>query len=117
MRLSAGRRGISGAWLCHALGFGFGLGLTVTQRITYKWDVLGRSSWQSLAYRNVTSAIDLAERTDHSWQLGAGVGYRVGEVLRIGLDGNYFRRDAPDAEYRNYDGLRIGASFSYGLPQ
>ena len=92
-------------------------GLTVTQRITTKWDVLGRSSWQSLAYRNVTSAIDLAERTDHSWQLGTGVGYRVGEVLRIGLDANYFRRDAPDAEYRNYDGLRIGASFSYGLPQ
>jgi len=92
-------------------------GLTVTQRITYKWDVIGRTSWQSLAYRNVTSAIDLNERTDHSWQLGTGVGYRVGDTFRIGVDANYYRRDAPEAEYRNYDGLRIGASFSYGLPQ
>jgi len=92
-------------------------GLTVTQRITSKWDVVGRTSWQSLAYRNVTSAINLTERTDHSWQLGTGFGYRVGELLRMGLDVDYYRRDAPDATYRNYDGLRIGASFTYGLPQ
>jgi hypothetical protein len=92
-------------------------GLTVTQRITYKWDVIGRSSWQSLAYRNVTSTINLAERTDHSWQLGGGLAYRIGEILRVGLDANYYRRDAPEAEYRNFEGLRVGASFSYGLPQ
>jgi len=92
-------------------------GLTVTQRITARWDVVGRSSWQSLAYRNVVSAIDLGERTDHSWQLGAGVGYRVGELLRLGVDANYYKRDAPEAEFRNYGGLRVGASFSYGLPQ
>jgi len=92
-------------------------GLAVTQRITYRWDVIGRSSWQSLAYHNVTSAIDLNERTDHSWQVGTGVGYHVGESLRVGVDANYSRRDAPEAQYRNYEGLRIGASFSYGLPK
>jgi len=92
-------------------------GLAVTQRITYRWDVIGRSSWQSLAYHNITSAIDLNERTDHSWQVGTGVGYHVGESLRVGVDANYSRRDAPEAQYRNYEGLRIGASFSYGLPK
>ena len=92
-------------------------GLAVTQRITYRWDVIGRTSWQSLAYHNITSAIDLNERTDHSWQLGTGVGYHVGESLRVGVDANYYRRDAPEAQYRNYEGLRIGASFSYGLPK
>jgi hypothetical protein len=92
-------------------------GLGVTQRITYRWDVIGRTSWQSLAYHNITSAIDLNERTDHSWQLGTGVGYHVGESLRVGVDANYYRRDAPEAQYRNYEGLRIGASFSYGLPK
>ena len=92
-------------------------GLGVTQRITYRWDVIGRTSWQSLAYHNITSAIDLSERTDHSWQVGTGVGYHVGESLRVGVDANYSRRDAPEAQYRNYEGLRIGASFSYGLPK
>jgi hypothetical protein len=92
-------------------------GLVVTERITYKWDVIGRTSWQSLAYRNVTGAVQLGERTDHSWQLGTGVAYRIGETLRIGLDANYYRRNAPEAEYRNFEGLRVGASFSYGLPQ
>ena len=92
-------------------------GLAVTQRITYRWDVIGRTSWQSLAYHNITSAIDLSERTDHSWQVGTGVGYHVGESLRVGVDANYSRRDAPEAQYRNYEGLRIGASFSYGLPK
>ena len=92
-------------------------GLTVTQRITYKWDVIGRSSWQSLAYRNVTSTTPRSERTDHSWQLGGGLAYRMAEALRVGLDANYYRRDAPEAEYRNFEGLRVGASFSYGLPQ
>ena len=92
-------------------------GLTVTQRITYKWDVIGRTSWQSLAYRNVTSAIALNERTDHSWQLGTGVGYRVGETLRIGIDANYYQERRAGGGVPELRGLRFGASISYGLPQ
>jgi hypothetical protein len=91
------------------------LGLAITERVTSKWDLLGRSSWQSLAYRNVTG-IALPERTDHSWQLGTGVGYRMAETLRLGVDVNYYRRESVSLS-RNYDGLRVGASFSYGLTQ
>jgi len=90
--------------------------LEVTERVTSRWDVVGRVGFQTLAYRNV-AASTLAERTDHSWQTGGGVGYRVGETLRLGFDANYYRRDAGANVARNYDGLRMGASVSYGLPQ
>jgi len=88
----------------------------VTERVTSHWDVVGRVGFQTLAYRNVAGST-LAERTDHSWQTGGGVGYRVGETLRLGFDANYYRRDANTNAARNYDGLRMGASVSYGLPQ
>lgn len=91
-------------------------GIDVTERVTSTWDLVGRAAWQSLAYRNVATST-LPERTDHSWQAGGGLGYRFGETLRLGLDANYYRREVNDIDARNYEGLRVGASVSYGLPQ
>jgi hypothetical protein len=91
-------------------------GLDVTERVTTTWDLVGRTSWQSLAYRNIATST-LPERTDHSWQAGGGVGYRLGQTFRIGLDANYYKRQVNDIAARNYKGLRVGASVSYGLPQ
>ena len=31
------------------------VGVTVTQRVTYSWDILGRVGWQALAYQTITS--------------------------------------------------------------
>jgi hypothetical protein len=93
------------------------VGLQVTQRITSKWDIVGRGARQQLAYKNLITTTTLPERVDHSWQLGGGIGYRMAETLRLGVDANYYRRDAPQATTRNYEGLRVGASFSYGLTQ
>jgi hypothetical protein len=89
----------------------------VTQRITSKWDVVGRVGRQSLAYRNLETLPALLKRTDHAVLYGGGIGYRLGETLRFGVDVNNYRRDAPSAELRDYSGLRAGASISYGLPQ
>ncbi len=91
--------------------------LGVTQRITSKWDVVGRVGRQSLAYRNLETVPALLERTDHAALYGGGLGYRLGKTVRFGADVNYYRRDAPSAELRDYSGLRAGASISYGLPQ
>jgi len=90
--------------------------LIVTQRITSRWDVVGRGGRQGLHYQNLTSEV-LPDRTDRSWQLGAGIGYRPAETLRIGLDVVYSRREVASVALRNYEGLRVGASFSYGLNQ
>jgi hypothetical protein len=91
-------------------------GLAVTQRVTTKWDLLGRVSRQSLAYRNLATTT-LGDRTDHSWVFGGGIGYRVAETVRVGLDANYYRRQSASLAFRDYEGLRVGASFSYGLTQ
>jgi hypothetical protein len=49
---------------------------------------------------------------------GGGTGYRVGQTVRLGLDVNYYRRDAPDATInRDFHGFRVGGSISYGLQQ
>ncbi len=89
-------------------------GLTFTQRVTSRWDLVGRGGHQTLAYRHITS--DTASgRTDRSWQAGAGIGYWPAATFRLGLDALYSKRESGFRVFRNYDGLRVGASFSYGL--
>ncbi|MFN7983307.1 MAG: outer membrane beta-barrel protein [Vicinamibacterales bacterium] len=88
--------------------------LVVTERITSRWDVVGRGGRQTLGFRHVTSQA-LPSRTDRLWQAGAGLGYRPSPTLRLGLDAVYLQRVAGSTALQNYEGLRVGASFSYGL--
>jgi hypothetical protein len=91
-------------------------GLTLTQRVASSWDVLARSGWQSLAYNGIRTDLGASQRTDRGQLYGLGIGYLLGETLRLGLDVNYyFRRSA--LTNRNYDGLRAGVSVSYGISQ
>ena len=91
-------------------------GLTITQRLTGSWDVMARGGFQTLAYRAARPEFVDAARTDRGQMYGLGIGYRVGETLRIGIDVNYYLRRSPLTQ-RNYDGLRVGASVSYGILQ
>jgi len=93
-------------------------GVTVTQRLTRGWDVLGRVAWQSLSYKSFDVLSALPPRTDHASTYGGGVGYRIAPTLRAGLEINSYRRNAPDASIdRDFNGVRIFGSVSYGLPQ
>jgi hypothetical protein len=104
--------------------------LTVTERVSHLWDLVGRAGWQSLGYRNVSqSPLDLlnpsnplnpsnqSNRVDRGSVYGGGVGYRVGQTLRLGFDVNFFRRNAPGDSQRDFSGLRFGGSVTYGMPQ
>lgn len=93
------------------------LGVTVTERITRSWDVVGRGGWQSLAYRNVTNVAGIPARVDRGSQVGAGLGYRLRPTVRLGFDAIYYRRQSPGLTFRDYDGFRFGGSVSYGLQQ
>jgi hypothetical protein len=104
--------------------------LAVTERLSYRWDVVGRVGWQSLGYRNLgaqgaqgaqgavgaVGASDL-ERVDRGAVYGTGVGYRIGRLLRLGFDMNYFHRDARSSVQHDFSGLRVGGSVTYGMPQ
>jgi hypothetical protein len=89
-------------------------GLTIDQRIRGGWDIRASGSVQSLGYRGLVDSTTNYDRTDTARILGLGVGYLIGETLRIGIDVNYLARRS-DIAGRNYDGLRAGASVSYGL--
>ena len=94
-------------------------GLTITQRIASSWEVLARGSRQSLAYRQLLSSGSSASagKPDRGYIYGAGVGYRVGETLRLGLDTNYYTRTSEIDGRRDYEGVRVFGSISYGRQQ
>jgi opacity protein-like surface antigen len=89
------------------------VGLEVTQRITTSWDAVGRIGRQTLDYRAV-ALDDGVARTDRAWRQGGGVGYRLGEVIRLGVDVDRYER-ASDIVLRTYDAWRIGGSVTYGI--
>jgi len=94
------------------------LGLIVTQRISAAWDLIGRTGWQSLAYQQLqSSALASSERTDTIREYGGGVAYRLGQAMRLGFDAIYYQRESSQVALRAFEGLRFGASVSYGLPQ
>jgi opacity protein-like surface antigen len=87
--------------------------LEVTQRITSHWDVVARGGRQLLDYRAVASVGDLA-RVERQRRIGGGVGYRLGEFIRVGVDVNRDRRTS-DVTLRQYDAWRVGGSITYGI--
>lgn len=91
-------------------------GVMITQHITGAWDVVGRGTSETLGYRGLITETAGESRTDRGGTFGLGIGYRIGESLRLGLDVNYYTRRSRLAQ-RNYDGLRAGASVSYGISQ
>ena len=100
-------------------------GLTVTQRVTRRWDVVGRGGLQRLAYRDLElgSAPEVSEsaagvnRVDRGREYGGGVGFRLNEVVRLGLNLSRATRRSSLPGRRDYEGTRIFGSVTYGIQQ
>ena len=92
-------------------------GLEVTQRLGPTWEVVGRGSHQRLQYRLIGAAPKSGTPADKGFVTGVGVGYRPAETLRLGLDANYYTRRSDFAGARDYEGLRVFGSISYGIMQ
>jgi len=93
-------------------------GLTVTQRITTAWELVGRGSRQTLAYRQLASLETTQNpQRDRGWVYGGGIGYLPGDTLRLGVDTNYYTRRSEFEGRRDYEGLRVFGSISYGIQQ
>lgn len=91
------------------------LGLTVTRRFPRSWELAVRGGRQSLTYTSVTGST--SSRVDSGTQIGAGIGYYIGDTLRLGVDVNRFRRSSPASRQRGFDATKIGASVTYGNPR
>ena len=95
----------------------FDAGLTVTQRVTHSWEIVGRGARQTLSYRQLASLGDENGGIDRGYTYGGGIGYLAGETLRLGLDANYYTRRAEVGGRRDYEGLRLFGSIRYGIQQ
>jgi hypothetical protein len=85
--------------------------LTVTHQLAGPFDVQAYGGHQNLAYRSTAT---LAEtRSDRVDTFGAGAGYRVHSLFRIGFTWEENRR-LSDVHDRQYERRRIFASFTYG---
>ena len=87
--------------------------LEVTQLLGYSWDVVGRASLDSLDYKHLAGDPTAVSRRDRLTAYGAGIGRRLGEALRIGVDVDFARRTS-ELRTRTYDGMRVGGSVTYG---
>jgi hypothetical protein len=91
-----------------------GATLTLTPRLTPRWDVTGRASVQRLAYRAAIGVPALlSDRVDSFALTGAGVGFRFARDLRLGFNLDRERRTSP-VRRRAYEGFRTGISVTYG---
>jgi len=87
-------------------------GVQVTERVTGRWDLVGRAARQWLNYQQLVSS-GLSSREDHGWHLGMGTGWWVGTAMRVGVDADYVTRDSP-VPFRSYSGWRVGGNLTYG---
>lgn len=88
-----------------------GTRLTITQHVVGRLDVQGTGGRQRLEYRSAGPAD--ADRVDHADVLGAGLGVRIRENVRLGINAEYARRRS-ERIARQYERRRIFASLTYG---
>jgi putative beta-barrel porin BBP2 len=93
-----------------------GVNGSIAQQVFGPIDVTGRAGRSSLAYRDRTgAAITVPERVDYVRTYGGGVGYHLGGGgTRIGFNIDHYSRASDLPEHR-YNGLRYGASVTYGF--
>lgn len=89
-------------------------GIAATQKVTSDWDVVGRFGRYTLDYETV-GLPGATRRSDTGNRYGGGIGYTLGEYIRLGFDVNYMDRTSEADITRNYDGVRAGFSLTYGL--
>lgn len=87
----------------------------VTQRIGGPFDLQATLARENRDYRAKAGAAPVdGDSSDTTDTAGAGIGYRLGETARIGLNIEFTRRDALNTG-RSYDRRRIYTSVTYGF--
>jgi hypothetical protein len=92
-------------------------GVSVRQHLGGRLDAMVGFDAHRYAYRAlVTDSGNAAPtRIDLTNSYSGSVGYRVGQSGRVAFGFVYWIRDSDTRDFRNYDGLRIGTSITYGL--
>jgi hypothetical protein len=94
-----------------------GVNLGVTQALGASWDAVLRVTRTTLDYRAWTGdalTAVAASRLDTVRSVGGGIGRRLAEAVRVGVDVDRVERRS-SAAGRSYEGLRVGGSVTYGF--
>jgi hypothetical protein len=83
---------------------------TLTHRVVGRWDIQVTGGRDRLAYQALS---ERDARTDYVGRVGGGVGYTVGNDMRVSFDVQSFYRSSL-IEAREYGNLRAGLSVTYG---
>jgi hypothetical protein len=88
--------------------------ITATQRVAGPVDVQGTAGRYNMAYREFDAG-DAASRRDWTTVYGGGMGFRFGDIMRLGVNAEWSRRRSDERSDRRYDRRRVFASLSYGF--
>lgn len=91
-----------------------GVSGTVTQKVSSTWDVQATAGRYRLDYRQVGARTLDAGQKEAVRTIGGGMGYSIGPSTRFGVNLDHSRRMS-DRSAREYDGLRLGTSVTYGF--
>lgn len=92
-----------------------GANAALAQQIFGPVDAVARIGAQRLEYRSrAGTVVEVPDRTDHVRSVGGGVGFRMGQELRLGFNVDKERRTSLVTN-RAYNGLRYGTAVTYGL--
>ncbi len=88
--------------------------IILTQQITGPLDAQGTAGRQSLDYREFGGG-DAISRRDRATFYGGGLGYRLGETARLGINVEWSRRRSDTLLDRHYDRRRLYGTVTYGF--
>jgi hypothetical protein len=96
-----------------------GVSGSVSQAVGGPWSVTARAGIQRLAYQvqaGVGGSVleGAGGRADVIHSYGAGIGYKLGPLTRLGVNADYYTRSS-DVTLRAFHGLRVGSSVTYGF--
>jgi hypothetical protein len=87
---------------------------SISQQIFGPVDVVGRIGGQRLDYRDRAGAVvPEPGRTDRIMSYGGGVGYHMGQDLRVGFNVDWQQRTSV-VDSKQYNNLRYGIAVTYG---
>lgn len=88
--------------------------LTVTTQVAGPFEVRLTGARQLLAYRAINLTLNERPGDDSVTSYGGGVGYRIRELLRLGVNVEWSSRDSQLSDDREYRNRRIFASVTWG---
>ena len=89
------------------------LQLEITQRVFSRFDLVGTVGREWLDYRRI-GGIGRGPRVDSYDTWGGGFGYRIGDNVRIGINGEFVRRRSSTNPSQEFGRSRVTTTVTYG---